>query len=381
MEQKIRRENKEKLEKYGYLLHPILHEIKIKALNTSGKPKSEKCKCSVCRLQNLQISHGEDVSYILKHKPDSEISLYHQSLKSWDLGMEFYFHQCYDLAVKFWASSLFIHPVGVGGTDQVALIEVIKLGLIEIRIENPNNVYGMFLEAEIIRQIGYGTRNHQYILEYRRILDQMLLLIDKFTPREYDVLLSAKSQNLISLLSFDKVNETKFYKELQEVQKKALKLNPNNSSIILQMANEFYDQRKFKEASEYFLKYVNIAFLGDKYTMESYFRLASIHIDDSSLFTKYYELGLESEKETLKIYQAQYLNMESKTSLQMLIQTKQITKQTKQLTLQSSQNQKVCAVCKKKENLKSCSRCKKVHYCSVECQKKDWNTHKQDCKI
>lgn len=39
-----------------------------------------------------------------------------------------------------------------------------------------------------------------------------------------------------------------------------------------------------------------------------------------------------------------------------------------------------CNVCSKIDNLKMCSRCKKVSYCNEECQRKDWNTHKNDCK-
>jgi hypothetical protein len=29
---------------------------------------------------------------------------------------------------------------------------------------------------------------------------------------------------------------------------------------------------------------------------------------------------------------------------------------------------------------KMCSRCRKVGYCSADCQRKDWNTHKEECK-
>lgn len=42
-----------------------------------------------------------------------------------------------------------------------------------------------------------------------------------------------------------------------------------------------------------------------------------------------------------------------------------------------------CALCGKKETetlkLKRCGACKKIKYCSGECQKKDWHTHKQTC--
>lgn len=38
-----------------------------------------------------------------------------------------------------------------------------------------------------------------------------------------------------------------------------------------------------------------------------------------------------------------------------------------------------CAVCHTKKNLQVCSRCHKVRYCGIECQKKDWLTHKQNC--
>ena len=39
----------------------------------------------------------------------------------------------------------------------------------------------------------------------------------------------------------------------------------------------------------------------------------------------------------------------------------------------------VC-ICGKTSELRACSRCKIQHYCSVECQKKDWTTHKKHCE-
>ncbi len=41
-----------------------------------------------------------------------------------------------------------------------------------------------------------------------------------------------------------------------------------------------------------------------------------------------------------------------------------------------------CVVCRKKfeQNKKHCSTCKKVYYCSVECQRKHWREHKKICK-
>lgn len=40
------------------------------------------------------------------------------------------------------------------------------------------------------------------------------------------------------------------------------------------------------------------------------------------------------------------------------------------------------AQCRQKEvtKLKYCSRCKKVRYCTEQCQKKDWKTHKKTCR-
>lgn len=39
-----------------------------------------------------------------------------------------------------------------------------------------------------------------------------------------------------------------------------------------------------------------------------------------------------------------------------------------------------CAVCNKKQCQKRCSNCKKVYYCSADCQKSHWQKHKLDCK-
>jgi hypothetical protein len=57
--------------------------------------------------------------------------------------------------------------------------------------------------------------------------------------------------------------------------------------------------------------------------------------------------------------------------------------------MESVENEKQCAGCGKEEgkqeggeevvDLKMCSRCKKVYYCSRECQKKNYRVHKRYC--
>jgi hypothetical protein len=45
--------------------------------------------------------------------------------------------------------------------------------------------------------------------------------------------------------------------------------------------------------------------------------------------------------------------------------------------------QVTCDTCKKRSSytkMKKCSRCRNATYCSVECQKQDWNRHKQECQ-
>lgn len=38
-----------------------------------------------------------------------------------------------------------------------------------------------------------------------------------------------------------------------------------------------------------------------------------------------------------------------------------------------------CCICRKQGDMKRCSKCKSAFYCSVDCQKKDWRTHKPKC--
>jgi len=40
----------------------------------------------------------------------------------------------------------------------------------------------------------------------------------------------------------------------------------------------------------------------------------------------------------------------------------------------------ICSVCKKVGQTMSCSKCREVRYCGRECQVKDWNKHKSNCK-
>jgi ankyrin repeat protein len=53
------------------------------------------------------------------------------------------------------------------------------------------------------------------------------------------------------------------------------------------------------------------------------------------------------------------------------------------LTAEPDERFKICVVCYKyvKNEMKKCSRCKEVWYCSGECQKKDWGSHKSKCVV
>jgi len=39
----------------------------------------------------------------------------------------------------------------------------------------------------------------------------------------------------------------------------------------------------------------------------------------------------------------------------------------------------ICATCSNLSNLKRCARCESISYCSTECQRKDWKSHKKTC--
>jgi hypothetical protein len=50
------------------------------------------------------------------------------------------------------------------------------------------------------------------------------------------------------------------------------------------------------------------------------------------------------------------------------------------LTHHESHTQKNCAQCSRPQAKNKCGNCKRVRYCSRQCQKKDWPSHKQDCR-
>jgi hypothetical protein len=54
-----------------------------------------------------------------------------------------------------------------------------------------------------------------------------------------------------------------------------------------------------------------------------------------------------------------------------------------EVNVQPTAPKQKCGVagCEKTENLKRCSRCKKMMYCSGDCQKLDWNRHKDVCRL
>ena len=42
--------------------------------------------------------------------------------------------------------------------------------------------------------------------------------------------------------------------------------------------------------------------------------------------------------------------------------------------------QSTCVACSSTDTLKKCGRCKAVSYCSPQCQKTDWKSHKMTCR-
>lgn len=70
--------------------------------------------------------------------------------------------------------------------------------------------------------------------------------------------------------------------------------------------------------------------------------------------------------------------------MEKLIQQKTISSKREELynrflKAQVHKNVIECAKCKKTKKLKKCARCKIVYYCSAECQKSHWKTHKPTC--
>lgn len=85
------------------------------------------------------------------------------------------------------------------------------------------------------------------------------------------------------------------------------------------------------------------------------------------------EVSLNEETDVILPIQDQYLSNE--------LLTKCLQSFTEKIVSCGLRN--ICTKCKKTEDseldYKRCSRCKKVYYCSIECQKKDWKEHKPNC--
>jgi hypothetical protein len=60
-----------------------------------------------------------------------------------------------------------------------------------------------------------------------------------------------------------------------------------------------------------------------------------------------------------------------------------ISQEERQERREKKAKQVTCDTCKKRSSytkMKKCSRCRNATYCSVECQKQDWNRHKTECQ-
>ncbi len=73
----------------------------------------------------------------------------------------------------------------------------------------------------------------------------------------------------------------------------------------------------------------------------------------------------------------------AKSEVSKALQALQLQAQTSNQCTSLASMRHLCRACSKEpaegEKLMACSRCKSAHYCSKECQKADWKTHKQIC--
>ncbi len=88
---------------------------------------------------------------------------------------------------------------------------------------------------------------------------------------------------------------------------------------------------------------------------------------------KYLNACLVKKSVSLKPFEEEILKVE-------VIHAKQIKLLEQAKEIKSDKPERMCSVCRKMAKLQVCSRCLSVSYCSNDCQKTDWDTHKIFCK-
>jgi hypothetical protein len=161
-----------------------------------------------------------------------------------------------------------------------------------------------------------------------------------------------------------------------------LRQNPSDIELLFCKATSLHTGRKdikmSKESRDLLMDYLNKSQKDCRQRPNAYYMLAAQYMDERKKLIDFYKKGLESEKHMLPFYmpfQSMLKNM-----IQMVLQMNVIPSPPSSSSSSSSLDH-ICGHCAREGSKFKCSNCKKVFYCSRECQVNDWkmSNHKSKC--